>query len=865
MASTNLSELEFKNLYDTHKDDVATVFYEKALCSAKYYDRVSAFFSSKILSRYSQWIENLYNNQWKIRFIFSEVLSETDFNQMKDGYNARALKILDDDFTREALDESDKINLSNLAFLIEQWLIDIKIAFVKPWILHDKMWLIYDDYNNSLYFRWSNNETIAALEANHESFEVSCSWDNQEKENEKIEQAKIRFEDLWEDKYDDNIKVVSIPDVILKRIAQYNKWRLVYLEELAYDNAIVADITDDWTFIVLNNLKDWTDITKEFNFENFIYFYLKNSFENKYDFWKINYTKINTLLNYFSELAEDISKPFYETKKLKQYLEDRLYEIEEYRKLWYWIKTKESFILEDFQKFSIIVNNELERQLREKQMWDAFFICEMRKSANYSVPGAGKTSIVYGAYAYLSSSLKQKINKMVVIWPISSFKSWVDEFEACFGKKRKLNVLNTIRCDNKKDKIYKLKNIKYDIILVNYESLDSLKWVLSEIIDSKTMLVFDEVHKVKAIWWVWASAALSICWNAKYKVILSWTPIPNWYIDLYNQLNILYTDEYETFFHKMTPAMLSKKDETMQEQINDKIYPFFCRTTKKELNVPDPNQDIKLISHMNDNEKELFSMIHKKYHNNVLLLYIRLLQAATNPKLLLSKIDNIMLQDLYEAEDENEEGFQIDGDLTDINSWDKLEANEIQFIKTFDMTSKFWMWIDKIKELVSQGKTVLVWWIFVNTIERISEELNKLWIPNWCIYWAVDSQKREELIEDFKNWKIKVLIANPHTMAESVSLHRWCHDAIYFEYSFNLTHLIQSKDRIHRLWLPDNQYTQYYFLYLTNEWEEDSIDLKTYDRLQEKAEIMKNAIEWERILNIDFSIIDDLKKIMKKN
>ena len=36
------------------------------------------------------------------------------------------------------------------------------------------------------------------------------------------------------------------------------------------------------------------------------------------------------------------------------------------------------------------------------------------------------------------------------------------------------------------------------------------------------------------------------------------------------------------------------------------------------------------------------------------------------------------------------------------------------------MTSKFWDGIDKIKSLVSDEKTVLVWGIFVNTIDRIS-------------------------------------------------------------------------------------------------------------------------------------------------
>ena len=47
-----------------------------------------------------------------------------------------------------------------------------------------------------------------------------------------------------------------------------------------------------------------------------------------------------------------------------------------------------------------------------------------------------------------------------------------------------------------------------------------------------------------------------------------------------------------------------------------------------------------------------------------------------------------------------------------------------------------------------------------------------------------------------------MLLTNPHTLAESVSLHSVCHDAVYFEYSYNLVHPLQSKDRIHRLGLP---------------------------------------------------------------
>lgn len=64
----------------------------------------------------------------------------------------------------------------------------------------------------------------------------------------------------------------------------------------------------------------------------------------------------------------------------------------------------------------------------------------------------------------------------------------------------------------------------------------------------------------------------------------------------------------------------------------------------------------------------------------------------------------------------------------------------------------------------------------------------------------------------FKNKEFNILITNPHTLAESVSLHHVCHDAIYYEYSYNLVHLLQSKDRIHRLGLPEKQYTQYYYM-----------------------------------------------------
>lgn len=872
MESTNLSNLKFEYSYDTQKDDVASDFYEKALKYAKYYDRISAFFDSKILSYYSDGIENLYYNQGKIRFIFSEELTESDYNLMKDGYEARAVNQLSEKFDNEPLDEIDKTNLSNLAFLIENGLVDIKIAFVNPGILHEKLGIIYDEFGNNIYFRGSNNETVAALEANHELFEVSCSWDNQEIENKKIFHAKEYFEKLWNNQVD-NIIVVPIPEIIFKKIAVYNQGKLILKNEINYDDAIIADITDTNSFFVHNNLADNVDIDKTFDYKNFIRYSLKEYKESYYYFGDISYIKIKELLKHWENLSSSINKKFIETPKLRKYLEDKNYQIEKIKELGKLIKKQDSFVIDKYNIFADIVNEELERPLREKQMWDAFFITEMIKSANYSVPGAGKTSIVYGAYSYLTSKEKNKIDNMVVVGPISSFKSWIDEYYECFGEKRNLRVLNILdkKFRNKEEKITELKlNAKsYNLILINYEGLNSLKEVLLEVIDNRTMLVFDEIHKIKAVDGVWSSAAYYICKNAKYKVALTGTPIPNSYVDLYTQLNILFTDEYNTFFH-MTPAELGSKNPVVADKINNLIYPFFCRTTKNDLSVPIPNQDSKIISYMNEKESKLFELLHRKFNQNPLLLYIRLLQASTNPKLLLNKIDYDVLRNIYEDEEENETLINLDNELDDItDNYDntgEFDESEKQFIKSFDMTSKFWDGIDKIKSLVSDGKTVLVWGIFVNTIDRISEELNKLGISNKIIYGSVPVEEREKTIEEFKNKEIQVLITNPHTMAESVSLHKQCHDAVYFEYSFNLTHMLQSRDRINRLGLNENQYTQYYYLFLmSKDGEDDSIDFKTYNRLKEKEQVMLDAIEGERIVSINFDVLDDLKCIMNNN
>ena len=79
------------------------------------------------------------------------------------------------------------------------------------------------------------------------------------------------------------------------------------------------------------------------------------------------------------------------------------------------IKIQDQIFDASLTEFVNIVNSEVTRPLYKIQSWVSFYQATMQRVANFSVPGSGKTSMVYGTFAYLSSSQINKIDKLVVI------------------------------------------------------------------------------------------------------------------------------------------------------------------------------------------------------------------------------------------------------------------------------------------------------------------------------------------------------------------------------------------------------------------------------------------------------------------
>lgn len=845
-------ELNLKPVYTSEQDNIPRDFYCPVLKQAKTFDRTSAYFSAKALSMYSEGLEFFANKGQKYRLIISQDVSEEDFIQIKSGYALRR-EVLTSmvNSLRTEYSIHDEKNLSNLAYFIARGTVDIKIAFKEKGIFHDKCGILLDDNGDALCFRGSNNETEAAIQSNYESFQVTCSWlDSTGFYTRGIDISRVEFEKLWNNEKDDLV-VLPADEVILKEIIRHNKGKIIVEEVLLRHNTVVLDYDGNLILHINTENTDWL-INKTF-FRSRLKYLVENINGNMIIF-KSNlaypeYEKINTLLE------SKIPSCGYEytcTQRLKDYIKSRNIYIEKRAKLGIELKTDASYLSDKYEKFKETVAATMVRKLREKQMQDAFFMFSMLKSGNFSVPGSGKTSSALAVFSFLR--VNDLVDRIVMIGPKNSFGSWVDEFKACFGNKQKLKYFNVqdgkYRGPSEKRYALKYEAANTNLFLFNYEGVGTYIDEVKHIVSSRTLLIFDEVHKVKAINGQHAIIALEIAKCASYIIAMTGTPIPNSYLDIYNLLHILYSDEYDDFFGFST-AFLKAPDSAEIQMINIKIQPFFCRTTKQQLQVPEANKDIISQLYVSEKEKELFQILCNKYHDNKLALFIRILQLESNPEMLLQAID---LSDFSKVLD-------ISDDIDEIDIVD-YSADVKKLISDIGLTVKKRTCLDLVCDLVNEGKKVIVWCIFKNTIYSLQSELSIRGVKAKYIMGEVPLEERQQLIEDYRNGVFDVLITNPHTLAESVSLHSVCHDAIYFEYSYNLVHLLQSKDRIHRLGLPEGQYTQYYFLQDFYEIDSNmiSIDEKVYNRLKEKESTMLDAID-NQVLEPVYTSDEDLDVI----
>lgn len=517
-------------------------------------------------------------------------------------------------------------------------------------------------------------------------------------------------------------------------------------------------------------------------------------------------------------------------------------------------------LIEDYKSFKNVLNTTLARNLYPLQELSAFHMAFAQNSCNFAVPGAGKTSIVYGAYTYLKSlpfDNPKHIDKLLVIGPLSSFAPWEKEFFETFGKTTTFQRLSgdlSISKDKKLEHLYSASPA--EVTLIFHGGVDSLQKDIIEFLKkNKTMVVVDEAHRIKNPEGIWGRSVVEISKEAKSRVILTGTPVPNGYQDIYNLYKFIYPFKYKDIlkvhYQNLEDMTINSTPESNRVlDLKENISPFFIRIKKKDLKLPPTEEHIYKID-MLPLQREIYDFIETTYvnsfkQNNSATVkdvlnkakLIRLRQASTNPNLLTKTLkDSLANNEITGEYDPNSKYTKFNEEFID----DSEFFHKIIEYSTFETPMKY----VKVKEILeskvlNQGGKAVIWSIFIQNAKELQTYLQKNNISSKLLIGEIEQSEREITIENFNNPnnnEFQVIIANPFSVAESISLHKGCHNAIYMERDYNCSNFIQSKDRIHRVGLSENQITNYYYVI-----SKDSIDEVIDERLKLKIERMENII-----------------------
>lgn len=477
------------------------------------------------------------------------------------------------------------------------------------------------------------------------------------------------------------------------------------------------------------------------------------------------------------------------------------------------------------------------RQLKPFQLRDLARLLSLPHGANFSVPGAGKTTVTFA----LSLLAARADDHLLVIAPKAAFPAWRDVIGECVGEdapstsKEEFIVLSGSEEQN--EALLRSGGRRF---IMSYDLLVRQQALIASYLSRQSVhLVLDESHRMKAGLGSQRGAFLiNVASTPTRRDILSGTPMPQSANDMASQLGFLWPGQG---FDLQIQRGISPR------QVLGDLY---VRTTKHELglkpairhfyDVPMAEGQLALYGVVkNEILRQISKAISDKSPDflSARKSVMRLLQLSANPTLALQA----MTKDLRE----------ISSGIADqvVEEGASLKMREV---------------CAHARRLAKEGRKTVIWTIFTQSIldlERILADLNPV-----SLYGAIptgeasDPSTREGRLATFhSNPDCMTLIANPAAAGEGISLHTVCHDAIYLDRSYVSTHYLQSIDRIHRLGLPPDVDTNIHIYRTKAPAGLGSVDLSVSRRLAQKIHGLEHLLDDQdlRELALDEDEADD--------
>lgn len=450
-----------------------------------------------------------------------------------------------------------------------------------------------------------------------------------------------------------------------------------------------------------------------------------------------------------------------------------------------------------------------EADLNSFQRRDIAKLLSLGHGANFSVPGAGKTRVALAVYA--AQRAQGSASRMLVVCPKSAYESWRYETAVCFTYPLRTHVL-----DGSLDQWA-------EVLIVNYERLDrSLPLLANWLKSAPSMIVLDEAHRMKlGARGTYGAACMALGPLAERRLILTGTPAPNGSKDLENLMGFVWPGHGQ----RTVTRAVAGGDLAYASTV---LRPLFTRTTKQELGLPPMRLRVRYVD-MPDLHAEIYSSLvggmstgaAREDLSSLGKTALRLLMAATSPALLVEGASR------YEPLVYQLPPLEIPEGSSLYSLMQKLPDHEL--------SPKYKEAAAIVAENAEQGRKTLVWTTFVRSLTTVAQMLEK-YSP--AVVYGGTPDRDEQLRRFREDPSCMVLISNPATLGEGISLHHVCHDAVYVDRDFMAGRFLQSLDRIHRLGLAPGTDTRVTVLAARN-----TIDEVVEARLDQKLEFMGKVLD----------------------
>lgn len=488
------------------------------------------------------------------------------------------------------------------------------------------------------------------------------------------------------------------------------------------------------------------------------------------------------------------------------------------------------------------------RALKPFQRENLARVLRLPHAADFSVPGAGKTTLALATFAILRH--RRIVDRLMVVAPIAAFEAWQEEAASCFGDPLDLVIFNG------PDTFVPSGT---DVLVSNYHRVagdyDSIRRFVAA---ARTQVVLDEAHRVKrGPEGVHGRAVLDLAYAASRRDVLTGTPAPQGAHDLVALVKFLYPGQDRQILPRSAYQEALGRDPGVLADTQAAIRSYFVRTPKSALRLPPTTFEV-VACEMPSIQSAIYDALVGRYRGTLSLsdrsrhdmrrlgrIMMYLLEAATNPMLLNSG-----------SHSGDDPGFshppiELRGDET--------VTDLLAQYGRFETPWKY----EEVRTIVAaaaaKDEKVLVWTNFVRNIQALSRYLAEYrpavvhgGIPSQQGF-SADTVTREMEFNRFRHdQSCSVLLANPAACGEGVSLHHWCHHAVYLDRSFNASHFLQSQDRIHRLGLDAGTVTTFTIL-----MSEGTIDEAVDARLFEKVEALSTLMDDPGLVQVALPSADE--------